>query len=304
MYRIRFHGRGGQGMKTASRILGRALFISGLEVQDAPLYGAERRGAPVFAYVRADDEPINERGIISRPDLVVVADESLLDLAAAGVLQGVYPGTVLLIRTSAPAHHFQELARQVAAVHQLQLTGPEASEMAYPLIHSAGCAGAAASLLGLVSEEALVAAVQVELADQPAQMVAENITLACQAFAKLADHAGTVRPSAADEPLPQPDWLNLGWEEAERATPAIHAPLTSLKMDTGAWRFKRPIIDLERCRRCGLCNTYCPDGAISLGEDGTPQIDYRHCKGCMICLVQCPAQAISAQVEPTGEEKQ
>ena len=43
MYRIRFHGRGGQGMKTASRILGTAFFLSGYEVQDAPRYGAERR---------------------------------------------------------------------------------------------------------------------------------------------------------------------------------------------------------------------------------------------------------------------
>ncbi|MEN8711676.1 MAG: 2-oxoacid:acceptor oxidoreductase family protein, partial [Arenicellales bacterium] len=45
MYRIRFHGRGGQGMKTASRILGTAFFLAGYEVQDAPRYGAERRGA-------------------------------------------------------------------------------------------------------------------------------------------------------------------------------------------------------------------------------------------------------------------
>jgi pyruvate ferredoxin oxidoreductase gamma subunit len=54
MYRIRFHARGGQGIKTAGRILGSALFLSGFEVQDAPRYGAERRGAPLFAYVRAD----------------------------------------------------------------------------------------------------------------------------------------------------------------------------------------------------------------------------------------------------------
>jgi 2-oxoacid:acceptor oxidoreductase gamma subunit (pyruvate/2-ketoisovalerate family) len=65
MYRIRFHGRGGQGMKTASRVLGSAFFRAGFEVQDAPRYGAERRGAPVFAYVRADRRPIDERGVPS-----------------------------------------------------------------------------------------------------------------------------------------------------------------------------------------------------------------------------------------------
>ena len=67
MYRVRFHGRGGQGMKTASRILGSAFFGAGFEVQDAPRYGAERRGAPIFAYVRAGRDPINERGPILRP---------------------------------------------------------------------------------------------------------------------------------------------------------------------------------------------------------------------------------------------
>jgi len=99
MYRIRFHGRGGQGMKTASRILGTAFFLEGYEVQDAPRYGAERRGAPIFAFVRADNQPVNERGVITRPDLVVVADDSLLPVPAAGVLAGVDEHTVLLINS-------------------------------------------------------------------------------------------------------------------------------------------------------------------------------------------------------------
>jgi 2-oxoacid:acceptor oxidoreductase gamma subunit (pyruvate/2-ketoisovalerate family) len=89
MYRIRFHGRGGQGMKTASRVLGSAFFCAGFEVQDAPRYGAERRGAPIFAYVRAARGPINERGIIRCPDLVVVADDSLPGVPAAAVLAGM-----------------------------------------------------------------------------------------------------------------------------------------------------------------------------------------------------------------------
>ena len=67
MFRIRFHGRGGQGMKTASRILGAAFFRAGYEVQDAPRYGAERRGAPMLAYVRAARQPINERGEMPHP---------------------------------------------------------------------------------------------------------------------------------------------------------------------------------------------------------------------------------------------
>ena len=67
MLRIRFHGRGGQGMKTASRIVGSAAFHAGLVVQDSPIYGAERRGAPMSAMTRIAHEPIRERGAITRP---------------------------------------------------------------------------------------------------------------------------------------------------------------------------------------------------------------------------------------------
>src|SRR5512135_2575890 len=99
MYRIRFHGRGGQGMKTASRILGTAFFLAGFEVQDAPRYGAERRGAPIFAFVRASREKVNERGMIHDPDLVIVADETLVSVPPAEVLHGVTGRTVLLIHS-------------------------------------------------------------------------------------------------------------------------------------------------------------------------------------------------------------
>ena len=73
MRAVRFHGRGGQGAKTASRILGTAAFIEGFVAQDSPIYGAERRGAPVAAFTRIAKEPIRERGLIARPDLVAVS---------------------------------------------------------------------------------------------------------------------------------------------------------------------------------------------------------------------------------------
>ena len=113
MFRIRFHGRGGQGMKTASRILGTAFFLAGYEVQDAPRYGAERRGAPIFAYVRADKNKINERGIIVHPDLLVVADDSLVPIFDINrecmlhdrtILVGPKPAGYVLGEQAAPFH--------------------------------------------------------------------------------------------------------------------------------------------------------------------------------------------------------
>ena len=59
MFRIRLHGRGGQGIKTAGQVLGSAFFREGFEVQDAPRYGAECRGAPIFVRAR---RPLADRG--------------------------------------------------------------------------------------------------------------------------------------------------------------------------------------------------------------------------------------------------
>ena len=95
-------------MKTASRILGSAFFKAGYEVQDAPRYGAERRGAPIFAYVRAAKTAINERGIISHPDLVIVADDTLVGMPAAGVTLGMDAHTVLLINTHESVETWQQ----------------------------------------------------------------------------------------------------------------------------------------------------------------------------------------------------
>jgi pyruvate ferredoxin oxidoreductase gamma subunit len=90
---VRFHGRGGQGAKLASRILARAGFVSGLEVQDCALFGAERRGAPVVASTRLSSEPITQRGNVDRPSVVIVMDDSLLEDARAQVFHGVNEDT-------------------------------------------------------------------------------------------------------------------------------------------------------------------------------------------------------------------
>ncbi len=78
MIQVRFHGRGGQGAKIASRILGRSGFLSGMFAQDFAVFGAERRGAPVISFTRLSTASIDERGPIERPNLIVVMDDTLL----------------------------------------------------------------------------------------------------------------------------------------------------------------------------------------------------------------------------------
>lgn len=80
MYEIRFHGRGGQGSVTASKILAEAAFFEDKWVTSFPFFGTERRGAPVTAFTRIDNERIELRSQIYEPDAVIVLDKSLIQL--------------------------------------------------------------------------------------------------------------------------------------------------------------------------------------------------------------------------------
>jgi pyruvate ferredoxin oxidoreductase gamma subunit len=284
-------------MKTASRILGSAFFLAGYEVQDAPRYGAERRGAPMFAYVRANRKIIYERGIITRPDLVVVADDSLLLLPAAGVTAGITSHSLLLVHSDHSPLELQTTLGCPCPVLTLA-TAPTEDPFASHPPAGAGCAAAAAQLLGL-SWQIVKEAMEMELAGLSEQLLTENEQVARNAFQQMATSGHQIESQTEPESSStgKPNWIELPFEDAAISAPAIHGTATSLHMDTGSWRTLRPVIDLERCSRCGLCHTYCPEGAISNDQDGYPCIDYFHCKGCLICLVQCPLHAIESMPE-------
>jgi pyruvate ferredoxin oxidoreductase gamma subunit len=306
MYRIRFHGRGGQGMKTASRILGTAFFHEGFEVQDAPRYGAERRGAPIFAYVRADRQPINERGIIQRPDLVIVADDSLVPVPAAGVLSGLTANTVLLVNSHESAETWRERLHCKSPIIILPITEEVEDRAEMPYI-GATCAGAAACLSGVISRDSLDAAIREELAALGSDIIDRNLEKALTAFDSMQAHAGSVSEGAevSASGYTPPDWINLPFEGARVSAPVIHAGLTSVEVKTGLWRTLRPVIDYERCVHCWwVCSSFCPDGCIAVTEAGLPEIDYDHCKGCMVCVAQCPPHAIEAIPEHEAQQNE
>jgi 2-oxoacid:acceptor oxidoreductase gamma subunit (pyruvate/2-ketoisovalerate family) len=80
MWEVRFHGRGGQGAVTAANILAMAAFKEKKYTQSFPMFGTERRGAPVAAFVRIDEKPIRIRSQIYEPDAVVVLEPGLVDV--------------------------------------------------------------------------------------------------------------------------------------------------------------------------------------------------------------------------------
>jgi pyruvate ferredoxin oxidoreductase gamma subunit len=94
---IRWHGRAGQGAKTASLLLASAAMAEGRDVQAFPEYGPERSGAPMRAYTRIDTQKIRRRYGITEPDVVVVLDESLLQ--EANPTEGLRDGGLLIMNS-------------------------------------------------------------------------------------------------------------------------------------------------------------------------------------------------------------
>jgi pyruvate ferredoxin oxidoreductase delta subunit len=82
------------------------------------------------------------------------------------------------------------------------------------------------------------------------------------------------------------------WRDMEVGNIVTEAGSAALRR-TGDWRSQRPIMDKERCNKCGLCWLYCPDAAIKLLEDGYYEIDPFYCKGCGICAKACAKEAIT-----------
>lgn len=303
MYRIRFHGRGGQGIKTAAQILGSAFFGAGFEVQDAPRYGAERRGAPVFAYVRASRGQIHERGVITRPDLVVVADDTLVTVPAAGVTQGLSPRTVLLLATRETPETWRDRLKCPGAVVTLSASAG-AGDAAERQNVGAACAGAAARLVGVIERSHLEAAIRNEVGKLGPAAVETTLAAACEAFDAMAacDRLVQEGVEVAAEAFVAPEWIEVPREGVRFEAPDIDTPATSARAQTGLWRTFRPVIDYDRCNRCAwICSTLCPDSAIRVDADHTPRIDYDHCKGCMVCVAVCPPHAIRAEPERTSE---
>ena len=95
---IRWHGRGGQGAKTAALLLADVAFKTGKYVQGFPEYGPERMGAPITAYNRISSSPITVHSNIYEPDYVVVVDESLLD--SIDVTRGLSPEGAVIINST------------------------------------------------------------------------------------------------------------------------------------------------------------------------------------------------------------
>ncbi len=109
MIEIRWHGRGGQGAKTASLLLADAAFNTGKYIQGFPEYGPERMGAPITAYNRISDTPIRIHSNIYEPDYVVVVDDTLLE--SVDVTSGLKKEGAIVINTTKDGEKLKKLLK-------------------------------------------------------------------------------------------------------------------------------------------------------------------------------------------------
>ena len=283
---MRFHGRGGQGAKTASRILGNAAFNDGYFVQDFPIYGAERRGAPVTAFTRFSDSEITERGFIFSPDVAAVMDDSLLADPIANPLAGLRKGGCAVVSTK--KDRGSVTTRKDVTVVPIDLIGKALEYLGKPIL-SAGIAAAVARVAG-IKEESLLTAVTDELREVglSEDMVKKNIEFAMAVYGMLSPLGLKTEELETKEKL-VPLALVVSGEGSEDVTRTGN----SATRHTGNRRPYPPVIDDGKCTDCMICYAYCPESAMSVGQDGRVKIDYDNCKGCMICLTECPLRAIS-----------
>lgn len=167
MYKVRFHGRGGQGIKLAAHILARAAFLSGYQVQSFAVYGAERRGAPLTSFVRMDKKEILERGYIFDPDFSVCIDDTL-DMEE--VVKGLKEEGKVLVNTRQYPGRFSSIKQKVYTIDATKIA---MDNIGLPIPNTA-ILGAFVKIFDKIPLETLQKAVKTELREEGKEELAEK----------------------------------------------------------------------------------------------------------------------------------
>ncbi len=266
MIEIRFHGRGGQGAVTAVKILASAIYLEGKYTQAIPMYGTERRGAPVAAFCRVDDTRIRERDLVHDPDIVVVLDPLLN--RSVDVTDGLKKGGLVVV------NHPGE-AEDTGLAGDFRIATVDATKIALDVlgrpITNTAILGAFAKATGLVTVDSLAKSLHTELAER---LIPKNTEVMKRAY------EATHPPVDAS-----------GFKKVEIVKKSSTQPLISYSRNVSDWRVMRPVIEKLKCVGCKRCWVYCPETAIEMKENKA-EINYDYCKGCGICSEECLVGAV------------
>ena len=266
MIGIRIHGRGGQGAVTASRLLADASFRDGKFSQAIPMYGTERRGAPLVAYVRIDDVRVRERELVHAPDVVIVLDPLLSK--EQSVASGLKKGGLLILNSKLPPEKV-EIAGDIK-IATVDATKIALETLKRPITNTA-ILGAFSKSVGYPTMESIEKAIKKQFPGRIGEM---NITAIHRSYEEVT-------------PVVQATHIEPVVEESDIAVGGY-----GVLKDVSSWRVFTPIIDLDKCTGCRTCWLFCPETAIQWKDD-RPEIEYHKCKGCGICVEECPVKCIA-----------
>jgi pyruvate ferredoxin oxidoreductase gamma subunit len=171
MKTVRIHGRGGQGNVTLAELIAMAAFYDGKSPQAFPVFGVERKGAPVAAFVKINDKFIRGREQVYEPDYIIIQDTSLLKLA--DVLSGAKKETVVIINSNKmPSQVCPTYTGKVYCVPVLDIA---LKEIGKPIINTA-MLGVFAKISGLIKLESAKKAIKINLGEKfDAEIIDKNI---------------------------------------------------------------------------------------------------------------------------------
>ena len=177
MERIRFHGRGGQGAVLGAEILSAAFLRDGKQTLFMPLFGSERRGAPVVAFVRASDTKIREKGRIEYPDCVVVLSSALFEMAP--VTAGLRQGGMVLLNSAKEPESFDSLKEfQVVTIDADSIARKHSLGSAIMPVPNTAVLGAFVKATGLIN----LSSVLEEIKERIPVQKDENVAAAKEAY--------------------------------------------------------------------------------------------------------------------------
>lgn len=158
---IRWHGRGGQGVVTAAKLLAETYLEEGKYFQAQPEYGAERMGAPIRAYSRFSDKPISIHCAITEPDMVVVLDPTLIDVV--DITEGLKKDGIVVINSpESPAKIRDRLHLKTGKVFTVNASRISMEALGRNLPNTP-ILGALTKAMGTVSEEAMISEIRHKL---------------------------------------------------------------------------------------------------------------------------------------------
>ncbi len=292
MAEIRLHGRGGQGTVMAAEMLANAFVLEGKYASVFPSFGIERRGSAVMAFVRYGDDPIREKTRVYHPEILLVLDPSLLEK------KEIYTGFVkggMIVTAGKKPEQILDMGVEPSTIALVDGMGIALQETGTNITNVI-MLGAFAKATGLVSLEHVRTAVEGAFSGK---ILAKNMVGLQRGFDETELFTYDVERAVEKETFvfeekktscnePAPLTFESSWSDCTDTVKTIN---------TGEWRFKRPVLNRDACKQCGICAMYCVIGCISEQPDGYFVPNYAYCKGCGVCANECPAHAINMLFE-------